>query len=113
MLGDLFASDDPSFVHREELDPWILVLRNRDPASAALHGFGERIDFGRGEDDLGWTNLGLSSGERPQSREQLAELEWFCQVVVRADIESRDAIVDRIARGKHKDRFLIPVMAKL
>jgi hypothetical protein len=62
---------------------------------------------------LGGRNSLCLRDKGAQTREELAKLERFRQVVIRTDIESGDAVVDRIASGEHEYRFLRPVLAEL
>src|SRR4051794_24935940 len=47
---------------------------------------------------------GTAAGQRPQPRQQLAEVERLDQVVVRAGVEPGDPVGHRVARGEHQDR---------
>ena len=49
--------------------------------------------------------------QRPQPRLELLERERLDQVVVGADVEPLDAIVDRVAGGEHQDRRAVAGLA--
>ena len=49
--------------------------------------------------------------ERAEAREKLRERERLREVVVRARVEPRDAILDRVARGQHQNRSPDAVLA--
>src|SRR5262249_34865381 len=44
--------------------------------------------------------------QRPDAGEQLVEVERLDHVVVRAGVEPGDAVLDRVARGQHQDRYV-------
>ena len=48
--------------------------------------------------------VGRAAEQRAQPRQQLAECERLDEVVVRAGVESGDAVRHRLARGEHEDR---------
>ena len=47
---------------------------------------------------------GARRTQRPQPREQLAEVERLDEVVVGAGVEAADAVATSVARGEHEDR---------
>jgi len=48
--------------------------------------------------------------EGPQARLQLADLEGLHQVVVRARLEARDLVLERVPGGQHQDRRVAPCL---
>src|SRR5436190_24292905 len=50
-----------------------------------------------------------SAEERPQTRLQLLEREWLCQVVVSAGVEARHPVGDPIAGSQNQDGSVVAV----
>jgi hypothetical protein len=50
-------------------------------------------------------------GERAQAREQLRDGERLGQVVIRADVQAGDAVLDGVTGGQHQDRRPDPCVA--
>lgn len=44
-----------------------------------------------------------SPAHGPHARQQFLESEWFGEVIIRAAVETADAILDLAARGEHED----------
>ena len=55
-------------------------------------------------EDLAVGAVARAAQQRAQTRLELAQRERLDQVVVGADVESLDPVVDRVARGQHQDR---------
>ena len=50
--------------------------------------------------------------QRPQAGLELAQRERLDEVVVGADVQPLDAVVDGVARGQHQDRGAVPGLAQ-
>ena len=74
-----------------------------DPVAVAPHLLGQSIQL-----EIAYAqNVGPLDGRSPQQRldthQQLGEIEWLRQVIIRARLEMQHFVVDGIARGEHQD----------
>ena len=61
------------------------------------------IDDQIADGEIGGEHLAASAGEGTQSRQQLAKIEWFGEVVVGPGVESGNALLHRVERGEHEN----------
>ena len=103
MFGDVGARDDFARAAREVFEQRVLLRRQVDAAPGAPDLPRARVHF----EVVHFYRVRLKALPAPQQRayvrEQLAEVEGLRQVVVRARVESLDAVVNRVARRHHKD----------
>ena len=106
VLEDGRAGQDLAGVLHEQLEQQELGLRQIDPALVAVDLVGDRVEHHVGEaEDLGvGAVVARTSQQRTDPGLQFAQRERLDQVVVGADIEPLNAIVDRIPSGQHQDR---------
>ena len=109
VLEDRRARQHLARVLEEQLEQQELRLRELDETLAAVDLVGDRIEDQVGEPQrLGALAIvAHPAQQRPQPCLQLAQRERLDEVVVGADVEPEDTIVDRIARGQHQDRRLV------
>src|ERR1700730_7613087 len=102
--GDRRSIDHLPVMKHEELEQRELLCRQLDRFSRASHAVGFEIHleirdlqrFGQ------WSSA--PPCQRPDSRQQLPEREQLREIVVGADLEPRDAIVDGVPGGEHQYR---------
>ena len=89
----------------EQLQQQELGLRQLDQPLAAVDLVGDRVEHQVGvAQHLAVAVVRCAAQQRAQPRLQLAQRERLDEVVVGADVEPLDAVVDRVARGQHQDR---------
>ena len=99
-------------MEHEQLEQRELGARQVDHAVAALHLMGRRVELEVPEaQHLPAGAQPRAPQQRPQPREQLVEGEGLHDVVVRAGVEARDPVGDRVPRGQHQDRRAVTARA--
>src|SRR6185369_8718002 len=92
VLGDVGAADDVAGAPDEVLEQRVLLGGEQDVEIAYADLPGARVDRQRPDRQaLGQQRLPPASDQRPEPRQQLAEIEWLHQVVVGAAVEPFDA----------------------
>jgi dienelactone hydrolase len=90
-------------VEHEELEQRELLRGERDRLAGARDATRSEVDDEVVDRHRFGDERRSPAGERPHAREELAERERLGEVVVSAGVESRHAIVERVARGEHED----------
>src|SRR6185312_5334342 len=80
-----------------------LPHRQLDPMAGADHGALPRVDDKVAADELAGPLDDATADERANAGKQLGKRKRLGQVVVGADVESTDAVVDSIAGRQHQD----------
>ena len=75
-----------------------------DRPAAASDAAAAEIDLEIGNGHHFGLEVTPATGQGADARQQLAEGKGLGEIVVRADVEARDAVVHGIARGEHQDR---------
>ena len=105
VFGDIGAGDHVSRTPRQILEQRVFLARQRDVMTAEAHATAAGVERQRADHQpLGQQRLAAAADQRPKPREQLAKVERFDEVVVRAAIQALDPRVDGIACGQHQDR---------
>src|SRR3954466_15830411 len=117
VLEQLVAREDLAGVAHERLQELELLGRQvylavapPDPAGGGVELQVADLEHRRALDRA-------ATGEGAQARQQLGERERLGEIVVRAGVETRHAVLDRVARGQHDHRgpdpFLTQPLARL
>ena len=97
----------------EQLEEQELGARELDPALSPVDLVRDRVeDEVAVAQDLALVAVAGPAEQRPESGLQLAQRERLDQVVVGADVESGDPILDRIASGEHENRGAVTRLAQ-
>ena len=104
VLEQLEAGQHLARPPHERLEQGELLRREVDLVLAAPGAPRGRVEPEVADLELGRPLDAAAPRERAQPREQLGEGEGLRQVVVRAGVEARDAILDGVARGQHQNR---------
>jgi hypothetical protein len=103
-LQQLFGADDPALGGDEDFEHGELLAGERDVAPVAEDLAAEGIQpQARDLVDRG-PGVRASAVQRPQPHHELAEFERFGEVVVGAELEPGDLVVDPVGGGEHEDR---------
>src|SRR5207249_8569611 len=103
VLGDLLAADHPSGIAGQIFEQRVLLRGQNDLFAAAADAMRRRVDREIAYVQRWRRDQRGSPQERANAGQQLAEIKGLRQVVVRADVESADPIVDGVARREHED----------
>src|SRR5437667_3505124 len=103
-LLDILAREHPSLVAGERLQKSILPRRERDLPAGATHASRLGVDLQIIDPDEPRPVDRRAADERPHPNPQLRHLERLGQVVVRADLEPADSVLQGAASGQHQDR---------
>src|SRR5213083_669154 len=103
-LLDILAREHPSLVAGERLQERILPLRERDLPAGATHASRLGVDLQIIDPDEPRPVDRRAADERPHPNPQLRQRERLGQVVVRADLEPADPVLQGAAGGQHQDR---------
>ena len=111
-LEDLRAREHLARVLHEQGEQVELGAREVDPAAAAAHLVGDRVEHEVAEPQRRAVLAGRAAQQRPQPRLELLERERLDEVVVGARVQAGDAVVDRVARGEHQHRRAVAGVAQ-
>src|SRR5215468_5595365 len=103
VLGDFRPANDTAGVSGEKLYERILFSGEGHCFASAGNTLSDGIDDQVSNHDFGRAQLSGAAEQSAQTRQQFSELEWLCEVVIRAAIESGNAILDSVASSKHED----------
>ncbi len=103
-LLDILAREHPPLVAGERLQERVLPRRERDLPAGATHASRLGVDLQIGDPDEPRPVDRRAADERPHPDPQLRHLERLGQVVVRADLEPADPVLQGGASGQHQDR---------
>src|SRR5262245_8706902 len=104
VFGYLGAADDFAGAPRQVFKERVFFRGQLDLTSAAPDQARANVDDEIGDLHGLRTQRGAPPQQRPQARQQFMEIERLDQVIVRARVETRDAIRRRVARRQHQDR---------
>src|SRR6266571_3109882 len=103
-LLDILAREHPSLVAGERLQKRILPRRERDLPAGAAHASRLGVDLQIIDPNEPRPVDRRPADERPHPAPQLRQRERLGQVVVRADLEPADPVLQGAAGGQHQDR---------
>ena len=102
----------PAGAH-EKFQQAIFARRQFDVRSAALRPVRDRVQREVGHAQHGGFVFAAPPRQRPHPRDQFGQFKRLGQVIVRAGVQSFDALVDFAARGQEQDRCGIFALAQL
>jgi hypothetical protein len=102
-LEEFFGADDSAFGGDENLEHGELLAGHGDVASVAVDLTPERIQPQACDRSYGRPVVGSSAVERSEAEREFSELERFGEVVVGAELEPGDLVVEPVGGGEHED----------
>src|SRR6476646_7787336 len=102
--GDGGAIDHLAVMQNEKLEQGEFLRRQLDLPPGAPHSLCFQVDLEVGYAQGLGQRCAAPAGKGAHAREQLSEGERLGQVVVGADIEAGNTVVDGVPRGEHQDR---------
>src|SRR5215207_5196961 len=112
LVEQLLTRDHEPLVAHQVLEQLELALGQLDRALAAMHLVRVGVEREVADAQRGHAARRAPAQQGAEPGEQLLALERLDEVVVGADVEAFDARVERVARGQHQDRRVVPVLAQ-
>src|SRR5690242_4901353 len=101
MLCNFGTAHHASCVARQILQQRIFFCRENDLACCTLGGLRSCIEHEIRNGDFLRAQLAGAPQQSSQAREQFAKFEWLCKIVVRAMIQTSDAVFYRVRSEEH------------
>ena len=101
---ELFGADDTAFGGDEDFEHCELLPGQRHVAVVAVDLSPERIQPQTCDLSHGWPVVGAPAVERSEPEHEFLEFERLGEVVVGAELEPRDLVVETVGSGEHEDR---------
>ncbi len=107
VLHEFCPTHHPAGMPGEVVQEGELLGGEHDLARTSAHHAARGIDDQVAEDQFGGEHLTAATRQRAQSREKLAEIERLREIVVGPRVEAGDALLHRVERGEHEDRYRV------
>src|SRR5947207_12211989 len=113
MFRDFRSRHDSSGMTRQVFEQRVLLRRQIDLPQVARDSMAGCLDNQIVDFELRWTELWVTPEQSSHASQQLAKRKRFAQIVIRAGVESVDAIINRGASGQHQHRRSVAARSQL